>query len=130
MIGHDSYGQEVHMFLCHCSHPEHTLRVDYVPQWNEVTFEVFLAPAPWYKRIWQAVKHVFGYKSKYGHFTSIAFDPSDATEMVNLMKRVKERQEQIDKEDEDAESPTVPTESQPSTAIRDLRDRYTEAWWV
>lgn len=94
----DEYGFEVHFFLCQCSHPEHTLRIDYEKDPNFLTFEIFLARLPWYKRIWHGIKYICGFKSKYGDFTSIIFHPKDADRMISILRRCKKRATQIKEE--------------------------------
>jgi hypothetical protein len=45
---------------------------------EDVFVEVHLAPLPFWKRVRNAVRYVFGGRSKYGDFEEILLDPSDA----------------------------------------------------
>ena len=64
-------------FECCCNSDEHTLKFVYDPDDGEVYTSTFIRHwRPWWKRVWVAMKYVFGYTSKYGHFdcTIIRFD--------------------------------------------------------
>lgn len=82
-------------FECSCSSSEHTLRF---MLWEgdepEVYAHVFLAPDPFFARIWNAIKYVFGYRCRYGHFDEFIMQPEDAERMIDLMTRYKELYEQ------------------------------------
>lgn len=80
---------ENHFFVCQCFSDEHTLRFIYDPEDNDLWTEVYLDKQVWYRRIWVALKYVFGYQSKYGAFDSFLFDPKDADRMIDLMGKVK-----------------------------------------
>lgn len=56
---------------CNCSCEYHTLRFtwDPDPECPEVYVSVFLNPYfGFFRRLWLAIKYIFGFKSKYGHF--------------------------------------------------------------
>jgi hypothetical protein len=42
------------------------LRYWWDPEEKEIYTDVYLPDKPWYKRIWLAIKYVFGYKCRYG----------------------------------------------------------------
>lgn len=71
-------------FECECSSPEHLLRLSYFEDEPEEVFvEVHLNPKfRWYKRVWHAVKYVFGYRSCYGDFDEFIWSP----EMVEKVR--------------------------------------------
>jgi hypothetical protein len=91
----DQFGNEVEFFLCDCTHAEHTLRANYNQEWNTLNFDIFLATHSWYKRVWYGLKYMFGFKSKYGHFTDIVFSPKDCDRLIALMSRMKARDIEI-----------------------------------
>lgn len=70
---------------------EHQLIFSYFPEDNEVYMAVHLIPEyNIWKRIWTAIKYIFGYKSRYGHFDEFIFDKSDADRLqkiVDFLKR-------------------------------------------
>ena len=54
----------------------------------ELYASTFLSPPRnVFERIWIAIKYVFGYKSKYGHFDCFSMAPEDATRFVVLLKK-------------------------------------------
>lgn len=58
-----------HFVVCVCETPEHTLRFMYDEEEKELYTEVYLNQyRSFFKRVWVAVKYVFGYTSKYGHW--------------------------------------------------------------
>jgi hypothetical protein len=42
------------------------------------------------KRIWIAIKYVFGYRSKYGHWDCFIMQPKDAERLRSLLDRLVE----------------------------------------
>lgn len=79
------------LFICECRNVEHQLIFSYFPEDNEVYMAVHLIPEyNIWKRIWIAIKYIFGYKSIYGHFDEFIFDKSDADRLqkiVDFLKR-------------------------------------------
>lgn len=60
---------------CSCSSPEHSIRFSPDYQEKEIYVEVFLTERKnIFQRLFHGVKYIFGYKSKYGHFTEIIMD--------------------------------------------------------
>ena len=66
-----------HYIICACSSDEHTLRLMHFKSdpkagndFDEVYWSVYLNAYPWYKRLWIAVRYVFGYRSKFGDWDS------------------------------------------------------------
>jgi methionyl-tRNA synthetase len=54
---------------CSCGSDEHDLKFTIDAECEEIFLSTFLHHyRPWYQRVWVAVKYVFGYKCKYGHF--------------------------------------------------------------
>jgi hypothetical protein len=43
-----------------------------------------------FKRIWIAMKYVFGYRSKYGHWDCFIMQPKDAERLRSLLDRLVE----------------------------------------
>lgn len=81
---------ENHYLECHCHSPEHTLVFHFDEnEPNELYAHVFLNPDPFFKRIWNSIKYIFGYKCRYGHFDEFILNPKDAKKLINLLERVK-----------------------------------------
>lgn len=58
-----------HFVVCDCQSPEHTLRFMYDEEEKELYTEVYLNQyRSFFKRVYVAIKYIFGYTSKYGHW--------------------------------------------------------------
>jgi len=76
-------------FECHCYAEEHAIRFSYEEEYNELFLSVFLNQyRPWYHRIWVAIKYVFGYKCRYGHWDTWTLKVEDAGRLRHLADRV------------------------------------------
>lgn len=71
------------LFTCRCGSLEHILVVSADDE--DFFIEIHLAPAPWPERIVQAIRHVFGYRSKYGDFDEILLDPATAVDLADKL---------------------------------------------
>lgn len=75
---------------CACYSPEHRLVFKYIKDetyedYPELYTEVHLhQPNNIFKRIWIAIKYIFGYKSKYGCFDCFILRPQDAWKLRQL----------------------------------------------
>jgi len=78
------------LFLeCACYSDEHTLRWDLLTgsDWAELYASIFLNQyRNIFKRIWVAVKYVFGYKCRYGHWDCFEMRPEDIGRMQALLE--------------------------------------------
>lgn len=79
------------LFICQCYNVEHQLIFSYFPDDKEVYVTVHLIPEyNIFKRIWMAIKYIFGYKSMYGHFDEFIFKKSDANRLQKVVNFLKE----------------------------------------
>ena len=66
-------------FDCACYSQDHTICLEYIdddPDDSIVTLSVQLTKyRAWYKRLWAAIKYVFGYQSRYGHWDCFIIEP-------------------------------------------------------
>ena len=63
--------------VCICGSLEHQVVYSFDDDegWNEYMFiHVHLVPSVWYKRIWPGIRHIFGYKCKYGNYDEVIFN--------------------------------------------------------
>lgn len=73
-------------FECECGSPEHTLVFRYNEEDNELYTMVFLNQyRNIFKRIWVAIKYIFGYKSKYGDWDCFVLRPEDKDRLIRLI---------------------------------------------
>jgi len=81
---------------CRCMSPEHLLKFHLDLEDGDLCLDFHLADwTPWYKRIWTAVKYVFGYKSKYGDFDEFIFKDEDVDRLLELLVHQKKTKEEI-----------------------------------
>lgn len=81
---------EHEIIICKCNNIEHQLIFSYFPENNgEVYMYVHLVPENnIFKRIWKAIKYIFGYRSMYGHFDEFIFDKSDSYKLAKILKHL------------------------------------------
>lgn len=82
---------EKEILTCVCSSVQHQIVIRYETDENQVYANIYLADLPIGKRILNAVKYIFGYKSKYGDFEEFIFDKrrySSFRECSNTLKKV------------------------------------------
>ena len=80
------------LFICQCCNTEHQLIFQYFPndEDKEVYVSVHLTPEyNIWKRIWMAIKYIFGYKCMYGHFDEFIFKKSDADKLQKIVDYLK-----------------------------------------
>lgn len=78
------------LFICQCYNPEHQLIFSYFPEDENVYVSVHLIPEyRLWKRIWMAIKYIFGYRSCYGHFDEFIFKKSDAEKLQKVVDHLK-----------------------------------------
>ena len=79
---------ETQFFECMCHSDEHTLKFVYDPDDNELYTTVFLNETRLWHRIWNAIKYIFGYKCKYGHWNCWLLQPEDIDRLKTLLNKV------------------------------------------
>jgi len=86
-------GPETHYFDCECESVEHTIRFvcdEYEPDDKELFVEVQLMQhRSFVKRLWVALRYVFGYQCKYGHWDTTTFKQEDLVKLQELAERAK-----------------------------------------
>jgi hypothetical protein len=69
---------------CACSSAEHTIRLVLDKEEHEIYLEVFLANHDSFiKRGITAIKYLFGYKCRYGHFEGALLTQPQIRELIN-----------------------------------------------
>ena len=78
------------LLLCDCSSEEHQLIVRWDNDDREVYVSVHLANyMGFWKRLWHAVKYVFGYKSRYGAFDEVILRKEDADNLQKVVDHLR-----------------------------------------
>lgn len=77
-------------FECSCHSPEHVMHWHLDLDEPEFLFVNFhLSPDPWWERIINAVKYVFGYTSQYGHFDEFLVQQQDCDKLIEILQKYK-----------------------------------------
>lgn len=78
------------LFICQCYNTEHQLIFSYIPEYDSVYMSIYLIPEHrWWKRVWTAIKYIFGYRSRYGYFDEFIFNNSDADRLQKIVDYLK-----------------------------------------
>lgn len=73
-------------FECRCFSDEHTLRFALDEDHGDIFAGVFLHNwEPFYKRVWIAIKYIFGYKCRYGHWDTFMMKSEDYNRLRALL---------------------------------------------
>ena len=81
------------LLICKCSSDEHQIIFHW---WDddddgEVYMSTLLNPEwRWYRRIWEAIKYIFGHRSKYGMFDEIILDKNDIPKLEKIIEYLKQ----------------------------------------
>ena len=79
-----------HFVVCDCHSSEHTLRFIYDEEDKELYTEVYLYQHfSFLKRIYVAVKYIFGYTSKYGHFDCTIINKIETLKLKEFLTSLK-----------------------------------------
>lgn len=79
------------VFICKCCNTEHQLIFSYFTDEKEVYVSVHLIPEyKIFRRIWKAIKYIFGHRSIYGHFDEFIFKPEDADKLQSIVNFLKD----------------------------------------
>lgn len=78
-------------FICQCNNTEHQLVFKYFENdiGGDVYVEVHLVPDSFWNRIKNAIKYIFGYRSKYGDFDEFIFKKEDANKLQSVVDYLK-----------------------------------------
>lgn len=77
-----------YFFECACGMTEHVLKFTLDIEDREIYTSVFLeARLPWYRRLWSALKYVFGYKCEYGHFGTWIMEEEDVGRFKEMLTK-------------------------------------------
>lgn len=80
------------LFICRCYNTEHQLIFSYFENDDDKEVYVSVHLNPEYniwKRVWIAIKYIFGHRSRYGHFDEFIFKKSDAERLQKVVNYLK-----------------------------------------
>jgi hypothetical protein len=88
-------------FECQCSSDEHTLKftldelsgdIEELEIWTSVFLNQYRS---FWSRLWVAIKYLFGFKSRYGHWDCFIMRGQDVDRLMALLKKYKELEAQL-----------------------------------
>lgn len=82
----------IEVLICECNSLEHMIAFEYWEGnhgWNEVYMTIHLKPRKLRKRIINAIKYIFGHRSKYGEFDEVILKPTDYEKMQKIADYLK-----------------------------------------
>ena len=62
------------ILICACHSTEHQIVIQKDEEDRMLYCSIHLSPMPWYKRIVNGIKYIFGYRCKYGDFDEFIFN--------------------------------------------------------
>jgi len=86
--------QEKEYFECECGDMDHILRMCYFK--DDVDFmyvDVHLRQQTFFKRVWKAIKYVFGRRSAFGDFDEFLWGPREAKRARDMIDKFLEAAE-------------------------------------
>lgn len=96
---------EIEHFTCVCESDEHYFNVklwdftkvdDSRPEDVSLAFSLLMYQyRGFWQRVWAAIRYVFGYQCKFGHFESAELKYEDADRLISMIQRFKERVEEV-----------------------------------
>lgn len=80
------------LFICECNSVEHQIIFSYFEDADSTDVYMTVHLVPEYriwKRIWYAIKYIFGYRCKYGHFDEFIFKKEDVNKLQSIVNYLK-----------------------------------------
>jgi len=88
-------------FNCTCYSPEHTISYTFDPEDGELYTSIYLYKWSFFKRLWIAIKYIFGYTSKFGDFDGgIVFRDDELERLKKLIDTVVQNRNERKEEEE------------------------------
>jgi hypothetical protein len=84
-----------YIIRCNCESSGHQISIGWflpndLDNCKEVYFSYSLYPFVFWKRVWYALKYVFGYRSRLGDYGELTLFPEDIDSVINILKEAKE----------------------------------------
>jgi hypothetical protein len=79
--------------VCECRSPEHVIQLIANTEKADPTvlyISVQLTPLPWRKRLWGAIRYVFGYQCRYGHWDEAMIGAEEALHVHDFLSKTLE----------------------------------------
>lgn len=75
---------------CNCGTLEHTIEIVWFPKEKDeelMFLEYHISLDVWYKRIWQAITHIFGKRSRYGICGELCLTKKDVSSLIEVLQK-------------------------------------------
>lgn len=83
---------KVDIIICECFTPEHQIIFFYDEEGNELTARIHLKTYKnVFKRLYTAIRYVFGYKSRFGEWDNFIVNPNDAEKLIGILQQYKKQ---------------------------------------
>ena len=82
------------ILVCACHSTEHQIVIQKDEEENVLYCSIHLCPLPWYERIVNGIKYIFGYPCKYGDFDEFIFDKNHVillSQMTEFLRNEKNK---------------------------------------
>lgn len=76
------------IMVCQCTSTEHQVVYWKDPEDRQVYMSVYLAPLPLLKRIWEAIRYVFGYRCRYGHWEEFVMGEEHLADLRQIIATI------------------------------------------
>jgi len=92
-------------FKCQCHSQEHTLvfEIDREDGYDICAYVFLNDWQEWYKRLWVAIKYIFGYKCKHGHWDAFLMHSKDYDRFRKMLELSEEYNKYCEKERKELE---------------------------
>lgn len=82
---------EKHYFECQCYSIDHTFRIDYDSETQECYINIQLTRyGNIFQRVWRAIRYIFGFTAKYGHWDVTLIRPEDKQKLIQILEQIPE----------------------------------------
>jgi len=81
---------ERELFVCACHNLEHQLVLSYFDDERDVYLSVHLCKHGFFRRLWIAVRYLFGRRSPYGAFEEIILREEDVNRLNDILSQRRE----------------------------------------
>ena len=76
---------------CNCHSDEHRAFFGMFDERDLIYMHIFLTDYDnLFVRIWKAIKYIFGYKCKYGHWDEFLLSKKEAGELIEMLNQLKD----------------------------------------
>ncbi len=80
---HDHSPGDWKFLVCDCGDISHQLAIQKMDS-GEVIVSVHLTQFPFWKRLWNGIRYIFGHRSRYGDFEEVILNKNHASAMLDI----------------------------------------------